>query len=50
MDSAIYRINYDSADKYKRNRVIQWIEIHPVYSVVHVLNNWCLVGIERVAA
>ena len=40
LDSAIHRINHYPADKCEVNH---WIEIYPVDSVVHLLNNWGLV-------
>ena len=37
LDSAIQRINHGET-----NCAIQWIEIYPADSVIHLLNNWGL--------
>ena len=44
-DSAIHHINYYPPDKYwGTSCVIYWIEIYPVDSFIHLLNNWGLVN------
>ena len=45
LNSAIHRINHypahDPADKYLgTNYAINWIEIYPSDSTIHLLNNW----------
>ena len=43
MDSAIHRINHYPVDKYgirKTNCTIQWIEIYPTDSAIHLSSNW----------
>ena len=45
LNSAIHRINHypahDPADKYLgTNYAIHWIDIHPMDSTIHLLNNW----------
>ena len=45
LNSAIHRINHypahDPADKYLgTNYAIHWIEIYPLDSTIHLLNNW----------
>ena len=45
LNSAIHRINHhpahDPADKYLgTNYAINWIEIYPLDSTIHLLNNW----------
>ena len=41
MDNAIHRINHYPTDKYREtNCAIQRIEIYPVDSPIHLLNNW----------
>ena len=42
LNSAFHRINRYPADNMIRetSRVIQWIEIYPVDSAIHLFNNW----------
>ena len=45
LDRATHRINHYLVDKDRvklSNNVINWIEIYPVDSAIHILNNWDL--------
>ena len=45
LERATHRINHYLVDKDRvklSNNVINWIEIYPVDSAIHILNNWDL--------